>query len=142
MIERWSISYMDDKVFESIRTGLRTGSSIAEKLGVAKSTVSKAADRLEDKNLIERRGCGNKTTYQPNMNSNKDHRSVASKDPQESVSQAAQFLSMSIKAVDEVFIEDGYAHRHPELLAAFMQAALFDFHATHFSEILTRITTQ
>jgi hypothetical protein len=43
---------------------------------------------------------------------------------------------MSIKAVDEVFIEDGYAHRHPELLAAFMQAALLDFHATRFGEIL------
>ena len=54
---------------------------------------------------------------------------------EESIQEAARFLSMSIKAVDEVFVEDGYAVRHPKLLGAFMQAALFDFHATQFGEL-------
>jgi hypothetical protein len=55
---------------------------------------------------------------------------------EESINETARFLSMSIKAVDSVFIEDGYALRHPELLAVFTAAALLDFHATRFGELL------
>jgi len=127
--------FIDNKVLKSIQNGLGTASLIARKLGVAPGTVSKAANRLEDKNLIKRCGHGNKTIYQADM-SNNNH--IPEKDPQESINQTAQFLSLSIKAVDEVFIEDGYAHAHPELLAAFMQAALFDFHAVRLGEILER----
>jgi DNA-binding transcriptional ArsR family regulator len=119
--------FIDNRVLKSIQDGLVTASLIASKLGVAPGTVSKAANRLEDKNLIKRRGRGNKTIYQADM-SNNNH--IPEKDPQGSIDQAARFLSLSIKAVDEVFLEDGYAHRHPELLVAFVQAALFDFHAT------------
>jgi hypothetical protein len=59
--------------------------------------------------------------------------------PEESINETARFLSMSIKAVDLVLVEDGYALRHPELLATFMQTALFDYHAGRFGEILEYI---
>jgi hypothetical protein len=55
----------DDKVLDLIQAGLRSATEIAEELGVAKSTVSKAAARLEKKKFIERRGNANRTTYEP-----------------------------------------------------------------------------
>jgi hypothetical protein len=54
-----------------------------------------------------------------------------------SIAEAAHFLQMSIKAINEVFIDDpNFAVRNPEVTMAFMQAALFDFHATRFGELL------
>ncbi|MGA8655945.1 MAG: AAA family ATPase [Chthoniobacterales bacterium] len=55
----------DEKVLASIQAGLHTNSEIAEELKVAKSTVSKAATRLERDKFIERRGNGNRTRYEP-----------------------------------------------------------------------------
>jgi len=46
----------DGKVLQLIQDGLSTATEIAEELGVAKSTVSKAAKRLLDAKLIEKRG--------------------------------------------------------------------------------------
>jgi hypothetical protein len=43
---------------------------------------------------------------------------------------------MSIKAIDEVVTEDGFAMRNPQLLATFMQTAVLYFHATRFGELL------
>jgi DNA-binding transcriptional ArsR family regulator len=48
----------DSRVFELIDSGLTSASDISQELGVAKSTVSKAAKRLEAKKLIELRGRG------------------------------------------------------------------------------------
>jgi hypothetical protein len=65
------------------------------------------------------------------------HRSPhVAKDRESAIEEAARFLSMSVKAVDLAMTEDGFAHRNPQLLAAFMQAALLDFHATRFGELL------
>jgi DNA-binding MarR family transcriptional regulator len=47
-----------------IETGLRSATEIAKELGVATSTISKAAKRLEQKKLIERRGGNRYTTYE------------------------------------------------------------------------------
>jgi hypothetical protein len=46
----------DGKVLQLIQAGLSSASDIAEELNVAKSTVSKAAQRLLDKKLIETSG--------------------------------------------------------------------------------------
>jgi DNA-binding transcriptional ArsR family regulator len=46
----------DEKVLELIQAGLTSATEIAEELGVAKSTVSKAAKRLIDKKLVEQNG--------------------------------------------------------------------------------------
>jgi hypothetical protein len=54
----------DEKVFQLIEAGLRSATDIAKELGVATSTISKAANRLEKKKLIERRGGNRYTTYQ------------------------------------------------------------------------------
>jgi len=43
----------DGKVLQLIEAGLETASDIVEEIGCAKSTVSKAAKRLEAKKLIE-----------------------------------------------------------------------------------------
>jgi hypothetical protein len=58
----------DRKVLQLIEAGLRSASDIAEELSVAKSTVSKAANRLEQKKLINRRGTNRYTTYEPRGN--------------------------------------------------------------------------
>lgn len=55
----------DEKVFKLIQSGLRSASDIATELSVAKSTVCKAASRLEKKNLINRRGGNRYTSYEP-----------------------------------------------------------------------------
>jgi putative DNA primase/helicase len=55
----------DEKVLNLIRDGLATASVIAEELGCNRSTVTRAADRLEEKKLIERRGSGTHITYEP-----------------------------------------------------------------------------
>lgn len=55
----------DAKVLDLIQAGLRSATEIADELGVAKSTVSKAAARLEKKKLIERRGPVTRVTYEP-----------------------------------------------------------------------------
>jgi DNA-binding transcriptional ArsR family regulator len=54
----------DKKVFQLIETGVRSATEIAKELGVAPSTISKAASRLEQKKLIERRGGNRYTTYE------------------------------------------------------------------------------
>jgi DNA-binding transcriptional ArsR family regulator len=46
----------EEKVLQLIQAGLTSATEIADELGVAKSTVSKAAKRLEDKKFIELRG--------------------------------------------------------------------------------------
>jgi DNA-binding transcriptional ArsR family regulator len=46
----------DSKVLQLIQDGLTSATDIAEELGVAKSTVSKATKRLEGNKLIERNG--------------------------------------------------------------------------------------
>jgi hypothetical protein len=46
----------DEKVLQLIQDGLTSATEVADELGVAKSTVSKAAKRLEDKKLIEKSG--------------------------------------------------------------------------------------
>jgi hypothetical protein len=46
----------DGKVFQLIQAGLTSATEIADELGVVKSTISKAAKRLEDKKLIELNG--------------------------------------------------------------------------------------
>jgi putative DNA primase/helicase len=55
----------DEKVLALIQAGLRGATEIAEELKAVKSTVSKAAARLEAAKLIERHGNGNRTTYEP-----------------------------------------------------------------------------
>jgi AAA domain len=54
----------DEKVFQMIETGVRSATDIAKELDVATSTISKAAKRLEQKKLIERRGGNRYTTYE------------------------------------------------------------------------------
>lgn len=55
----------DEKVLSKIQAGLRTATEIADELKVSKSTVSKAAARLEQGNLIEKKGDNRYTTYEP-----------------------------------------------------------------------------
>lgn len=55
----------DEKVFQLIESGLGSASDIAQELSVSKSSVSKAAKRLEQQKLIERRGGSRYTRYEP-----------------------------------------------------------------------------
>jgi RecA-family ATPase len=55
----------DQKVLQLIEDGLSSASEIADELGVAKSTVSKAAKRLEQQRLINIRGNSRSTRYEP-----------------------------------------------------------------------------
>jgi hypothetical protein len=48
----------DEKVLQLIQAGISSASDIAEELGVAKSTVCKAATRLQQKKLIEKQNRG------------------------------------------------------------------------------------
>lgn len=54
----------DEKVFQLIEAGIRSATEIAKELGVVTSTISKAAKRLEQKKLIERRGGNRYTSYE------------------------------------------------------------------------------
>ena len=42
---------------------------------------------------------------------------------------ADEYLRKAISAIDEAFDERGYAKKHPELIAAFMQTCAMDFGA-------------
>jgi putative DNA primase/helicase len=55
----------DEKVMQLIQDGIRTASDLAEELGVHKSTTSRAANRLEEKELINRKGGNRYTYYEP-----------------------------------------------------------------------------
>lgn len=55
----------DEKVFQIIEAGVGSASEIADELGVAKSTVSKAAKRLERQRSINIRGNSRSTRYEP-----------------------------------------------------------------------------
>jgi putative DNA primase/helicase len=55
----------DEKVFQIIDAGVGSTGEIANELGVAKSTVSKAAKRLERQNLINIRGNTRSAHYEP-----------------------------------------------------------------------------
>ena len=54
----------DQKVFQLIDDGVSSASEIADELSVSKSSVSKAAKRLEAKKLINRRGGSRYTRYE------------------------------------------------------------------------------
>jgi hypothetical protein len=64
----------------------------------------------------------------------------APKGREASVRETAYFLQLAMEAIDQVFDEPGYAARHPELAMAFMQSALFNFHALRFGELLEIIS--
>jgi hypothetical protein len=55
----------DGKVLQLIQDGLSSATDIAQELGCAKSTVCKAANRLEKQKLIEKRGGNRFTKYEP-----------------------------------------------------------------------------
>jgi hypothetical protein len=55
----------DEKVLTAIVEGEQTATKIAERLKADKGNVSRAAARLEERKLIEKRGNGNRTTYEP-----------------------------------------------------------------------------
>ena len=55
----------DDKVLHCVQDGLRGVTELAEELGAAESTVHRVLTRLEKAKLINRRGSGRSTTYEP-----------------------------------------------------------------------------
>ena len=55
----------DGKVLQLIQDGLSSASDIAQELGCVKSTVCKAANRLETQKLIEKHGGNRFTKYKP-----------------------------------------------------------------------------
>jgi putative DNA primase/helicase len=63
----------DAQVLAKIQAGLESSTDIAQELGVHKSRVSRASDRLADAKLIDKCGKGNRITYKPRGFMRNDH---------------------------------------------------------------------
>lgn len=54
----------------------------------------------------------------------------------QSIATAASYFSAAVREIDDRF-GDGYAEKHPELIAAFMRTAAIDFQTVFLTQRLT-----